>query len=280
MKEEKITVIVPAHNEEENISMVLGPLNEAKRKGVIHDAVVVDDGSTDRTAEIVKRAGIHVIQMPVNQGKGAAVLEGIKHAAKNGSYTVVTVDADSLNLTPDQLQGITGTLKKSGKRMVIGYYHEGDPNDEFEKLFSSGIHFSGFRAIKTAWLFKGKPNEGDPFTSKPAKRFVEWATGYGLEKALEAAISDYDLYREKPLWQKSPYRKGKERQDRELAETDEKIRERTNKLKWLLSARQLLKDIREGNGIWGTLTPAQRKERQKLERSILNTTLARLRKGS
>ncbi len=55
---------------------------------------VVDDGSTDRTAELARRAGAPVLRHPVNLGKGAALRTGMNEAHRCGFDVAVTVDAD------------------------------------------------------------------------------------------------------------------------------------------------------------------------------------------
>jgi len=56
--------------------------------------LVVDDGSTDRTAEVAERAGASVLRHPTNLGKGAALRTGMSEARRRGFDVAVTVDAD------------------------------------------------------------------------------------------------------------------------------------------------------------------------------------------
>ena len=83
------TVVIPALNEEEGIAVVLRKLYR-----VIDDSyeiIVVDDGSTDRTAEVARQFTCDVIQHEVNKGKGEALKTGIRHAQGNA---VLWLDAD------------------------------------------------------------------------------------------------------------------------------------------------------------------------------------------
>jgi glycosyltransferase involved in cell wall biosynthesis len=67
-----ITAILPAYNEEVSIgSVVLRTRKYADR------VIVVDDGSSDRTAEVAQMAGAEVIRHPQNRGKGAALKTGL-----------------------------------------------------------------------------------------------------------------------------------------------------------------------------------------------------------
>ena len=84
-------VFIPAWNEEENLSAVLDEL-----KGELPDAevLVVDDGSTDSTAEIARAGGAHVLSFGENRGLRAAIAAGYGYAAANGYELVGRVDAD------------------------------------------------------------------------------------------------------------------------------------------------------------------------------------------
>jgi glycosyltransferase involved in cell wall biosynthesis len=82
------SVVIPAFNEEQTI----GPLvQELRASGAWHELIVVDDGSTDATAERARAAGATVVTHPYNKGNGAAVKTGIRTAT--GDYVLI-VDAD------------------------------------------------------------------------------------------------------------------------------------------------------------------------------------------
>jgi glycosyltransferase involved in cell wall biosynthesis len=85
----KVFVIIPAHNEEELIESVLHNFTTTN-----YHVVVVDDGSTDNTAEKVIQSGAILIRHPINLGQGAALQTGIDYAIKHGASHIVTFDAD------------------------------------------------------------------------------------------------------------------------------------------------------------------------------------------
>lgn len=89
----KILVILPAYNEEENIGSLLDKLNGYEKKD-LYDVLVIDDGSKDRTAAIVKEKGVHVISQVFNMGYGAALQTAYKYARDNGYEYIFQIDAD------------------------------------------------------------------------------------------------------------------------------------------------------------------------------------------
>lgn len=87
----KSLAIVPAYNEEKNITHVIKDLN---RHTPWLDVLVVDDGSVDDTAALAWQAGAEVISLPVNLGIGGAVQTGFIFAWQNNYDIAVQVDAD------------------------------------------------------------------------------------------------------------------------------------------------------------------------------------------
>jgi glycosyltransferase involved in cell wall biosynthesis len=108
-----VSVIIPALNEEEAISFVLRDLP----KGQIHQVLVVDNGSTDRTSEVARSHGATVIQQS-ERGYGAACLAGLK-AVENETAIVVFLDGDYSDF-PDELDKLLSPILEGRADMVIG----------------------------------------------------------------------------------------------------------------------------------------------------------------
>jgi glycosyltransferase involved in cell wall biosynthesis len=85
----KVFCIIPALNEEKYISEVV-----AKVKPLVSEVVVVDDGSTDKTAELARAAGATVLMHLLNSGQGASLETGNQYALKNGADIIFHFDAD------------------------------------------------------------------------------------------------------------------------------------------------------------------------------------------
>jgi glycosyltransferase involved in cell wall biosynthesis len=87
----KRIAIVPALNEEESVGRVIDEIHVFDPG---FDIVVVDDGSTDRTAGIAADRGAHVLRLPFNLGIGGAVQTGYRFAFERGYDVAVQVDGD------------------------------------------------------------------------------------------------------------------------------------------------------------------------------------------
>ena len=84
-------IIVPAWNEEATIGATLAEIRTADPA---YDVLVVDDGSTDATADIATRAGATVLRLPFNLGIGGAMRTGYEYAKRQGYARAIQVDAD------------------------------------------------------------------------------------------------------------------------------------------------------------------------------------------
>jgi glycosyltransferase involved in cell wall biosynthesis len=81
--------------------------------------IVIDDGSTDDTAAQAEAAGATVIRQVPNQGKGAALRAGFRHALDLGADAVVTLDADGQH-DPDEIPAFLGAYECDRPELVIG----------------------------------------------------------------------------------------------------------------------------------------------------------------
>src|SRR4051794_15208646 len=83
--------VVPAYNEADTVATVVTALHDAAPE---FDVVVIDDGSTDATAQRAEQAGAEVLRLPFNLGIGGAVQAGFTYALERGYDYMVQVDGD------------------------------------------------------------------------------------------------------------------------------------------------------------------------------------------
>ena len=96
----RLTCLIPAWNEAARLHGVLGAV---RGHPLLDRVLVVDDGSTDGTADVARAMGVEVLALPANGGKTAALAAGI--AALEGGYALL-LDADLIGLTQDAVTAL------------------------------------------------------------------------------------------------------------------------------------------------------------------------------
>lgn len=165
----KAIIYLPAFNEAENIEQVINNLPK-KLEGVEEiEILVVDDGSTDETAQIAQRVNANVISHHKNRGLGIAFQNAVKYAVNNGADVLVSIDADG-QFNPDDIPALIGPLQQGQYDMVTANrFASGKPlnmpgmkywgNKQVSKIVSqvSGVKFRdvscGFRAYSREALY-------------------------------------------------------------------------------------------------------------------------------
>ncbi|AKB18812.1 glycosyltransferase (family 2) [Methanosarcina sp. WWM596] len=168
---QNITVILPAFNEEVSIGSIV-----LLTRHYADNVIVVDDGSSDRTAAVARKAGAHVIVHETNTGKGGALKTGFTAAAALGADIIVTMDSDGQH-NPSEIPRLVAPIIDGYAEMVNGsrYLNHTDKNTPVYRRvgqaildtatnMNSGLKItdsqSGFRAfagsIKDVFRFNAK----------------------------------------------------------------------------------------------------------------------------
>lgn len=198
----KIVAVIPAYNEERFIGSVV---LKARKYG---DAViVVDDGSSDATAEVAEAAGAIVVRHGANRGKGAALNTGLRKARELGAEAVALLDADGQH-RPEEIPGVLAPILRGEADVVAGsrYLEQRGPVPRHRvwghRMFTfltnllSGTQLtdsqSGFRA----------------FSSQALEALGFSSNGFSVESEMQFLISERNLrvveapvttlYRDKP----------------------------------------------------------------------------------
>jgi glycosyltransferase involved in cell wall biosynthesis len=107
-------VLIPAFNEAPHIASVVKRVREH-----VEDVVVIDDGSTDGTADVARAAGATCLQLPRNCGKASALRAGIAFACDRDFTCVITLDGDGQHL-PQDIPVMLRVAEETGADLVIG----------------------------------------------------------------------------------------------------------------------------------------------------------------
>ncbi len=110
----KITIGIPAYNEENNIAKIISEL-----MNVTNSIIVCDDGSSDKTGDISKNLGAIVITHDENKGYGSAINSIFKKAVEIESDILVTFDADGQHQVKD-IQKLITPIQENNAEIIIG----------------------------------------------------------------------------------------------------------------------------------------------------------------
>lgn len=207
----ELSIVIPAYNEEVRVIPTIHSVDAfCKKENITHEIIVVDDGSKDKTSEVVQDlqkeiSNLHVISFEKNQGKGAAIQAGIMKST--GKYILFT-DADNstpieefkkfqpaLEKTPivigsRYIEGSNIQLKQSKFRVMLGRMG----NILIQLFLLDGIKDTqcGFKAF---WNSVAQ----DIFSRMKTKRF-----GFDMEILAIARLRDCDIEEIPVRWINSP----------------------------------------------------------------------------
>lgn len=110
----KVALLIPAYNEERSIGTLLRNLDYDMK-----DVIVVDDGSKDKTGEIVKKQGAVLLKHEHNLGKGHAHQTGFKYVIAHNYDYVITLDGDGQH-NPKEIPLFIKEIYKNKSDIIVG----------------------------------------------------------------------------------------------------------------------------------------------------------------
>jgi len=119
---ERTLVLVPAWNESRNVGTTV---REIRAASAAYDVVVIDDGSTDDTAEVARAAGATVLSLPFNLGVGGAMRTGFTYAQRRGYSRAIQVDADGQH-NPVDIEAVLAGLEHADISIGARFADTGD----------------------------------------------------------------------------------------------------------------------------------------------------------
>lgn len=181
----KVVIVLPSYNEAKYIANVIKKIKNQKL-----DFIIIDDGSSDKTFEIVKKHTDNVLRHKINLGKGAALKTGCEFAFKKmNADAVIFMDSDDQH-DSQELQYFVKELKK-GSQLVFGVR-------EFGRQMPL-IRIMGNRlASYLVFLLFGKyipdiPSGYKAMTKKVYKKINWQASDYGVELEIAVKTAKYKL---------------------------------------------------------------------------------------
>jgi polyisoprenyl-phosphate glycosyltransferase len=160
-----VAAIIPAFNEERTIGDVVAAV---RLSGLVHDVIVVSDGSRDATGRTARTHGARVVELPENLGKGGAIAAGL---AATDAHVLLLLDGDLVGLTSRHVADLLEPVLRGDVEVSIGQIKP----DLMQRLFPN---FSGQRAMRRAVL-EAMPDLG--------------STGFGVEAALSRHVKERGL---------------------------------------------------------------------------------------
>lgn len=173
-----VTAVVPAYNEEENISVVLHALQDVP---ALSQIVVVDDGSTDRTAAVVKAqqqqdGRLQYLLLPVNRGKGVALTTGANAATND---LLLFLDADLIDLKQEHVSRLIRPVQQGVCEMTLGVFRNGRRQTDWSHRLMPFL--SGQRCLRWS-LFRHAPQIAQTrWSIEVALSFFAWRRNYRVQ---------------------------------------------------------------------------------------------------
>lgn len=159
-----IAVLIPAYNEDKTIHTII-----QQTKHHIAQVIVINDGSTDNTAEALKDLPITLLHNDTNQGKDKTLLRGFKYCLDNKVNAILTIDADGQH-DPADIPKFLDAYAQHPEHLIIGARVTNTENAPKHRLFANKL--------------------GDFFVSWAAgERIKDSQSGYRLYPA--AMLRDY-----------------------------------------------------------------------------------------
>ena len=142
----RIAVVIPAYNEEASIGSVVQAINAVRLEEAVLTPVVVNDCSTDATAELISHLDCVALDLPINLGIGGAVQTGLKYAFRNQFDMAIQIDGDGQH-PPRYIALLLRELERNGWDVAIGSRFV--DREGFQSTF---LRRSGIQLLR--WLLK------------------------------------------------------------------------------------------------------------------------------
>ena len=183
----KIIAVIPAYNEERFIGSVV-----LKAQKYAYQVVVVDDGSTDATAEIAAAAGAVVVKHEHNLGKGMALNTGFNKARELSPEAVVTIDADGQHVPEETINVVMPVLENQADIVVGSRYMEQTSDVPRHRIL--GHIFFNFMSTHASGVPLTDSQSGFRAFSRRALNAIAFnSSGFSVESEMQFLARDHNL---------------------------------------------------------------------------------------
>jgi glycosyltransferase involved in cell wall biosynthesis len=176
---QQISVILPAYNEEISVGSMVH-----LTKMYADQVIVVDDGSSDRTADIARKAGAEVVVHEVNKGKGRALKTGFETALTLGADIIVTMDSDGQH-NPGEIPKLVAPIVEGEADLVNGsrYLYGLEKNTPAYRRIGQTI-LDGFTNMQSGLKITDSQSGFRAFAASTIEKFRFNARGMAIESEM------------------------------------------------------------------------------------------------
>ena len=179
--------LIPAYNEARFIGSVV-----LQAQKYVDRVVVVDDGSTDKTAKIAEDAGADVLSLPENMGKARAVSEGISYLRRLRPTAVVMIDGDGQH-DPHQIPNMLAPIESAQADMVIGSRFVGIKS-EIPRWRVVGQHALTIATNVASGVYTSDSQSGFRAFSAETLPYLDfYAEGFSIESEMQFIVAEQGL---------------------------------------------------------------------------------------
>lgn len=175
---QKICVVVPAYNEEANIAGVIQSLKAWRADLAV---VVINDGSSDRTAQVAEATGqAIVLNLPCNLGIGGGVQTGFRFAARNGYDIAIQFDGDGQHVA-QEINKLLAPIVAGEADMVIGSRFIGEDRSGFQSTFMRRVGIRIFALLNSIIIRQKVTDNTSGFRAYSRRAFCLLAKFYPVD---------------------------------------------------------------------------------------------------
>ncbi len=171
--------VVPAFNAARHLAAVLERIAAVDATLPV---IVVDDGSTDGTADVARAHGVHLVMHPENRGKGAALASGIAMAHDLGMEFAITLDADGQHNT-DEIPRFIECQMRTGADVIVGNRMADRRDMPFMRVFANRVT-SAFVSLRAGTYIPDSQNGYRMLRTSLVQRFRLETTRYDTESEI------------------------------------------------------------------------------------------------